>query len=188
MLSPGAASLVEPLQAVQRLLGRFHDQGMVIGGVATSLLGRPRLTVDIDAVILLSTDELPGLMGAAAQEGLVPRIPEAEAFACEHHVLLLRHDESGIPVDISLGMLPFEREAVERSVLHDTGTFAVRLPTPEDLIILKAVAHRLQDLLDIQALIETNPNLDRERIHSWVLQFAEALDMPELWTDIAPWL
>jgi len=98
---------------------------MVIGGVATSLPGRPRLTVDIDAVILLSTDELPGLMGAAAQEGL---------------------------------------------------------------IILKAVAHRFQDLLDIQALIEANPNLDRERIQSWVLQFAEALDMPELWTDIAPWL
>jgi hypothetical protein len=187
VLSPGPASLAEPLQAVQRLLGRFNDQGMVIGGVAASLLGRPRLTVDIDAVILISSDELPALVEAAAREGIVMRIPDGEAFARENHILLLRHLESGIPVDISLGMLPFEREAVERSVLHDTGAFAVRLPTPEDLIILKAVAHRPQDLLDIEAVIEANPNLDRERIRSWVRQFAEALDMPEVWADIAPW-
>jgi len=187
-VSLGAVSLVAPLQAVQRLLGRFNDQGMVIGGVAASLLGKPRLTVDVDAVMLVSSDDLPVLIHAAAQEGLVPRIPEAAAFAREHHVLLLRHLESGIAVEISLGMLPFEREAVERSVLHDTGTFAVRLPTPEDLIILKAVAHRPKDLLDIQALIEANPNLDRERIRFWAGEFAEALDMPELWTDIAPWL
>jgi len=187
-VSLGAVSLVAPLQAVQRLLGRFNDQGMVIGGVAASLLGKPRLTVDIDAVILLSGDDLPSLIHAAAQEGLAPRIPEADAFAREHHVLLLRHVESGIAVDLSLGMLPFEREAVQRSVLHDTGTFAVRLPTPEDLIILKAVAHRPKDLFDIQALIEANPNLDRERIRFWAREFAEALDMPELWTDIAPWL
>jgi hypothetical protein len=172
---------------VQRLLGRFNDEGMVIGGVAASLLGKPRLTVDIDAVILVATDDLPVLMDAAAQEGITPRIPEAEAFAREHRVLLLRHLESGVAVDIALGMLPFEREAVERSVLHDAGTFAIRLPTPEDLIILKAVAHRPQDLLDIQALVETNPELDRERIRTWVREFAGVLEMPELWTDIEPW-
>jgi len=50
------------------------------------------------------------------------------------------------------------------------------------------VAHRAQDLLDIQALIEPNPNLDRPRIEQWVRQFARALDMPGLWEDIAAWL
>ncbi len=187
-MSPDVASLVAPLQAVQRLLARFDDRGVVIGGVAASLLGRPRLTVDIDVVVLVSTDDLPRLIRVAAEEGLVPRLPEAEAFAREHRVLLLCHQESGIPVDISLGILPFEQEAVERSTLHETGTLAVRLPTPEDLIILKAVAHRPKDLIDIQALVEANPGLDRERIRYWVCQFAEALDMPELWTDIAPLL
>jgi hypothetical protein len=187
-VTPGAASLVGPLEAVQRLLARFDDQGMVIGGVAASLLGRPRLTFDIDALILLPTDDLPDLIEAAAREGLAPRIPDAESFAREHRVLLLRHLESGIAVDISLGMLDFEREAVERSILHDAGSFSVRLPTVEDLIILKAVAHRPTDLLDIQALIETNPDLDHEWIRSRVCEFAEALDMPDLWTDIASWL
>jgi hypothetical protein len=187
-VSLGPASLLAPLEAVQRLLGRFNDQGMVIGGVAASLLGKPRLTVNIDVVILLSRDDIPRLITVAGEEGLVPRIPDADSFARENLVLLLRHEASGIAVDVSLGILAFEQEAVARSVLHDAGAFAIRVPTPEDLIILKAVAHRPVDLLDIQALIQTNPNLDRERIRSYVCEFAEALDMPELWTDIALWL
>jgi hypothetical protein len=179
--------LLEPLAAVQRLLTRFGERGMIIGGVAASLLGRPRLTADVDVIMLLSVEELPELIAAAEQEGFVPRIRDAEDFARHHHVLL-RHRESGINVDISLGMLPFEKEAVERSIVYQVGELMLRLPTPEDLIIFKAVAHRPQDLLDIQALIQANPNLDRGRIEHWVREFARALDMPDLWEDIAGWL
>jgi hypothetical protein len=181
-------SLLPPLTALQRLLARFDDQGIVIGGVAASLLGKPRLTADVDAVLLLSVEDLPRLIKAAEQEGLVPRIADAQDFARRNRVLLLRHEASGINVDISLGMLPLEVEAVERSQVRQIGALAIRLPTPEDLIIFKAVAHRPKDLLDIQALIETNPGLDRERIERWVRDFAQLLEMPELWEDIAPWL
>ena len=139
-------------------------------------------------MILAPLAELPELNAAAEQEGLVPRLEDAAEFARRHRVLLLRHPESGINVDLSLGMLPFELEAVERSAIHQIDRLALRLPAPEDLIVLKAVAHRPQDLLDIQALIEANPNLDRARIEHWVRQFARALDMPELWVDIAAWL
>ncbi len=180
--------LIAPLTAVQRLLARFHERGMVIGGVAVSLLGKPRFTADIDVVLLLSVTDIPQLIAAAAQEGLTPRIANADGFAGRHRVLLLRHEASEIGVDISLGMLPFEIEAVERSKPHSIGALTVRLPTPEDLIILKAVAHRPKDLLDIRALIESHPDLDRKRIKRWVQEFADALDMPELWEDIAGWL
>lgn len=182
------ATLLSPLAAVQRLLSRFDDRGIIIGGVAASLLGKPRLTADIDAVLLLSIEDLPLLIEAANQEGLVPRIADAQNFARRHRVLLLRHQGSGINVDVSLGALPFEVEAVERSVVHEVGPIAIRLPTPEDLIIFKAVAHRPQDLLDIQTLIESHLDLDREHIEHWVRDFAQLLEMPEIWDDIAPWL
>ena len=179
------ANLLAPLMALQRLLARFDDQGIIIGGVAASLLGKPRLTADVDAVMLVSTDDLPRLVQAAALEGLAPRIADAEAFARRNRVLLLRHQDTGIDVDVSLGMLPFEVEAVERSVLYSLGDVSVRLPTPEDLIVFKAVAHRPRDLLDIQAIIASHPDLDRARVEYWMRQFAQALDMPELWDDIA---
>ena len=54
MLEPLAA----PLTAVQRLIEQLDNQGVVIGGVAASLLGRPRLTADADALILLSVSDM----------------------------------------------------------------------------------------------------------------------------------
>ena len=43
---------------------------------------------------------------------------------------------------------------MERSHEHRAGTLVLRLPTPEDLIILKAVAHRPKDMLDIPATLQ----------------------------------
>ncbi len=88
-------------------------------------------------------------------------------------------------VDTALGLLPFEIEAAERGQMYQTGTLEVRLPTPEDLIIQKAIAHRPKDMLDIAAIIANHPKLDWQRIAFWLQQFADLLEMPEIWQDIA---
>ena len=149
--------LQSPLAAVQQLLERFDNQGVIIGGVAASVLGVPRFTADVDVVILLAVDRLPRLLESAAELGLVPRIADAEEFARRNRVVLLRHEESGIAVDVSMGMLPFEDEVVARSTVHRIGDLELRLPTSEDLIILKAVAHRGKDLLDIEGIVRGHP-------------------------------
>lgn len=116
---------------------------------------------------------------------MTPRYDNAEAFARHNHVLLLQHKATNIAVDLSLGMLPFEFETVERSRLHRVETIEIRIPTPEDLIIQKAIAHRPKDMADIEAVITSQPKLDWERIRHWVQQFADVLERPEIWTDIA---
>lgn len=181
-------SLMPSLNAVQVIFKQFSDKGVIIRGVAASLLGKPRLTADVDAVIILPMKELPQLIEVAKQVGLFPCITDAEGFAHSHHVLLLRHKERGINVDISLGMWPFEIEAVERGVSYQAGESVIRLTTPEDLIIFKAVAHRPKDLLDIQEIIKSHPKLDKQRIENWVKEFARVLEMPEIWDDISKWL
>ncbi len=178
----------DPLEALDRLLSHFAYRGVVIGGVAVGLLSRPRFTEDLDAMVLLSVDDIPHFLAVAETEGIVPRIEQAEDFARRSRVLLLRHEPSQTDIDISLGVLPFEQEMVARSIAHTIDeTLTIRLPTPEDLIIMKAVARRPKDLLDIQGIIEMNPGLDRQRIQNWVTEFAALLDMPELWEDIADW-
>lgn len=177
-----------PLQALQSLLSAFNNQGVIIGGIAASLLGTPRLTVDLDAVFLLGLDDLPRLLAEAAKHGVEPRIADPVAFAKRSRVLLLRHTMSGTDIDLSLGILPFEVEMVERSQMIDLGVIQLRLPTPEDLIILKAVAHRQKDLEDIKAIAASHPKLDRDRIQFWVEQFGEALDIPNLWEMISRFL
>ncbi len=182
-------SFHDPLEALEKLLSHFDHQGVVIGGVAVSLLGQARFTEDLDAMVLLSVEEIPCFLTAAKKEGIEPRISQAEEFARRNRVLLLRHTRSQTAIDISLGMLPFEQEMVQRSVVYEIdAALKIHLPTPEDLIIMKAVAHRPKDLLDIQGIIQSCPNLDRERIRDWVTQFADILETPELWEDIAVWL
>lgn len=177
-------SFVQPLTALQHLLDRFSAQGVIIGGIATGFLGKPRFTVDLDAMFFASVKDVPHILEMAKEEGIEPRTDKVMEFAQKSRVLLLRHKASGASIDISLGALPFEEEVVARSQVYDVGLLSVRLPTPEDLIILKAVAHRPKDLIDIQTVIDSHPDLDIKRIKQWVTSFADILEMPSLWADI----
>jgi len=156
---------------------------MVIGGVAASVLGRPRLTQDIDALIILGEDQWGSVVAQAEKFGIVPRIDSALDFARRARVLLLRHLESGIDIDISLGGLSFEHGAISRSTVHDVGGIRVRLPRVEDLIVMKAIAHRSKDMQDIEGLLAAHPNVDMKFIRQWVREFANAMTMPDLIED-----
>ena len=81
--------------------------------------------------------------------------------------------------------MAFEEEVVERSVVHEFDeALQVRLPTPEDLIIMKAIAHRPKDYEDIRMLVMKYQNLDYPRIEHWIKSFAEILETPDLWNEI----
>jgi predicted nucleotidyltransferase len=177
-------SFLAPLEALQKLIEKFDNRGVVIGGIASSLLGKTRLTADLDVMILLSINDIPDLIREAGNAGLEMRIDNADEFARKNRVLLLRHRDSATNIDITLGNLPFEEEVVERSQLINIGKISIRLPTVEDLIIMKAVAHRAKDILDIQGVVDANPDLDKQRIEYWLRQFAEALESPEIWLDV----
>jgi len=49
---------------------------------------------------------------------------------------------------------------------------------------MKAVAHRPRDAVDIEAVLDAHPKLDKARVRRWVEEFSEALEMPEIYTDL----
>jgi hypothetical protein len=63
------------IEALQRLLEKFDDRGVIIGAIAVGFLGRPRLTEDVDAMFLLSTQDISKFLVAAKNENIEPRIP-----------------------------------------------------------------------------------------------------------------
>jgi predicted nucleotidyltransferase len=173
------------IEALQRLLARFDNRGVIIGGIAVGFLGKPRLTEDVDALFLLSVQEIPRFLKTARIENIQTRIPNAEEFARKNRVLLLQYSPTQTNIDISLGILPFEEEMVERGMVRSINVLSIRLPTPEDLIIMKAIAHRPKDLEDIRTIVDKNPKLDIDRIRQWVQSFGDVLEDPSLWDDIA---
>lgn len=158
---------------------------MIIGGVASSLLGQARLTIDIDATVMIDDKEVDRFLTQASAEGLSPRKMHSAEFMRRSAMLLLQHDATGIPIDINQGRLPFEFLAAKRAKMKRRGGINIPIPTPEDLIVMKAIAHRPKDLEDIRGIVESQPSLDMTYIRKHVQDFGDALDMPALWKDIS---
>jgi len=178
------APLLTILRHLMAWLQAGKVQGVVIGGVAASLWGRPRLTRDVDALVLLEEGRWGEFLAAGAGHGFLPRRADALTFARETRVLLMRHGESGIDLDLVFGSLPFEKEAAIRAKWVDLGGVAIPLSSPEDLIIMKAVAHRPRDLEDIAAILAAQPGLNVRRVRRWLREFSGALEMPEILNDL----
>jgi hypothetical protein len=180
---PSPASLHAALADLAKWLGAARVPAMIIGGVAASALGRPRLTQDIDALVIVPDSDWPNVVDSAERYGIVARIEGALEFARRSRVLLLRHTNSGIDIDVTFGGLPFEQAAVEKSSAHDIGGLQVRLPRVEDLLVMKAIARRPKDIEDIRGLLAANPRADISEVRRWITQFATAMGMADILED-----
>lgn len=100
------AAFIRVLTDLTAWFADAHVSAMVVGGVAVSILGRPRATRDIDVLTTLSDDRWAEALSSAARHGIAARVASPLEFARRTRVLLLRHEESGIDVDIILGGFP----------------------------------------------------------------------------------
>jgi hypothetical protein len=167
---------IEPLPDLMRWWRAARVRGTIIGGLAVSLLSRPRLTRDIDAVVLVDEDDWEKFLALGQRHKFLPRIKGVVPFARESRVFLMRHGPSGKDVDLAIAGTPFESEVVARASKRRIARTLVPLASPEDLVIYKAVAQRPQDIIDIATIVEFFPDLDVARIRRWTSQFAEHLE------------
>ena len=124
-----------------------------IGGIAVQRWGEPRLTVDADLTLLTGfggeESYVDALLGAFRA-----RIEGAREFALRRRVLLVEATNT-IPLDVSLGAIPFEERVIERSSAFPIQEGASLMTCcAEDLIVLKTVAGRDQDWADIRGVVD----------------------------------
>lgn len=174
------ASLLVALGDLVKWLDAARVPSMVIGGIAASVLGRPRLTQDIDALAFLRESDWARALDVAAHHGIVARIENPLDFAHRSRVLLMTHLASGIDMDITFSSLSFEQTAIEMSEVHDVGGLRVRLPRIEDLLVMKAIAGRPKDLQDIEGLLAAHPDAKVSVARQWIREFATAMSMPDI--------
>ncbi len=183
MAEPLPPGMLAPLADLGRWLDAIGAKFVVVGGIAVSFLSRPRFTQDVDALAILAEAEWESAIAIAPNHGIIPRIEDALNFARRSRVLLLRHVESAIDIDLILGGLSFEQSAVDHARIHYIGGVQVRLPRVEDLLIMKAVAHRPQDMYDIDGLLAAHPDTNIEAVRRWVREFGAATAMSDLLDD-----
>jgi hypothetical protein len=162
------------LDAAVEVDRRLRESGLqycMIGGVALQRWAEPRMTLDVDVTVMTEFgSELPIVQQLL--HFFPPRVADAEDFALESRVLLLK-TESGVGIDISLGAVPFEARMIERSSIWTLDEDrALRTCSTADLVIQKAFAGRDQDWLDVQRVIDR--------------QTAEALDTELILRELKP--
>lgn len=159
----------------------FDERGIrfaLIGGLAVSLRGQPRMTVDVDLVILAAVDEALELVRQIASTPFEPLFSGVEEVVAKAYILPLRHRVTGIRVDAAIGMSGFERQAVERAAAVTIGDVRVPVVVVEDLLVMKALAGRPQDEQDIRGLIAAQRDaIDWHRCLTLARQLGEAVDL-----------
>ena len=183
-----SASLLPTLRDLAEWLRATHTPYVLIGGVAVSMVGRARITQDVDAAVVIDDDKLDAFIESGAKFGFAPRVADPVRFAQETCMLLMAHKEDGVRLDIALAKTQFEQDAIKHAVPFSAGGINVCVPRVEDLIIMKAVSGRGIDLADIDTLLDMNPRADRRRIRRLARVFAEGLENPEIAERLDPLL
>lgn len=137
----------------------------IVGGVAVNLHGVPRMTYDIDIVPGLDRANLEALAAVLAKLRLSPRVPVTLAhFAdpeyrremAERNLLAVTFTDSNDPLrEVDVLVSPPNIDAdqiVARGTELRLGDLPVHVVSLSDLIEMKRLAGRAQDLADVQHL------------------------------------
>lgn len=161
------------LDAIGRILRGLGIRFVLIGALAANRYRiTTRLTQDVD---LLLADLGPGL--AALERALATEGFELRRADPGGALLRLRHSELGA-ADLIVAATDYERELIARARPEPLGPGApVHVAAPEDVIVLKLIAGRAQDLADIEAVLAAGIPLDATYVERW----AEFWEVLELW-------
>lgn len=151
-----------------------------IGGLAVQRWGKPRFTADADLTLLTGFGGEAEFVDAIL-ETFPGRISAAREFALQSRVLLV-HASNDIPIDISLGAIPFEERTISRcSPWRIDESTVLTTCGAEDLIVQKCFADRPQDWLDVEGIVgRQDRRLDRNLIVAELTPLAVLKEKPEI--------
>ncbi|ULA64728.1 MAG: hypothetical protein LZF86_190021 [Nitrospira sp.] len=153
-------------EAIVRALNDASVRYLVAGGLAVNAHGYLRFTKDVDFVIQLIPDNVARAFVALGTLGYLPVAPVTveqfadratrEGWIREKNMQVLqlwsdRHRETSIDIFVH-EPFPFEEEYAKALLKPLYGTIEVRFVSIPTLIVMKEVAGREQDRIDIEHL------------------------------------
>lgn len=139
---------------------------LLVGGLAMNLHGVPRMTMDVDLLLVMDTDNLDRFIACAEHLNLAPVIPvpltalkNAELrheWHTQRHMIAfaLQNNQAHIPILVDILIAPplDVDAAYRRAITRDVNGLCVKVASIDDLITLKLRTGRAQDESDIEHL------------------------------------
>jgi hypothetical protein len=164
--SPGLShELLDGTLALADALNKYRLPYALIGGLAAGYRTHARFTRDVDFLLTVPQLTLPRLL-----EDLVPRgftfdlLTAIREFTQDHMTVLSFH---GIRIDWLKAVIPAYQHVLDRATEENWQGHPIRVASAEGLILLKLLAFRTQDQLDIENLVAAHrENLDQAWIEN----------------------
>lgn len=160
------------LRDIVSIMERLGLAYAVIGGIAVRAYGIPRPTYDLDFTVSIPRDRLTELYGSVEASGY--SVPEnyqsgwVDTVAGMPLVKIRCYLQGqGVDVDVFLAETPFQQEIVNRRRLVETLDGSVWLASPEDVVLLKLLAYRSRDISDVNDILFTHGQLDKDYLLHW---------------------
>jgi hypothetical protein len=165
-----------PLAWLARTLSELRLPYAVIGAHAVNAWLEPRVTADIDVTIELSAASNRALADAFARAGFErSRVHGVDAPSGPDFLRFASPDRS-VTIELQSAKTDLQREVIRRAV---SGAEGLRVATPEDLIVLKLIANRPKDQLDLLGLLVL-PGLDWGYVEHWAREWGVLGSLGEL--------
>lgn len=151
--------VLEAAKEVQDFFEQNEWRFCFIGGIAVQRWAIPRNTNDVDITLMtgIGPEEEVTLKILERFESRIKDDPLS--FFIPRRIVLASVQNVGI--DISLGSLEFEENAVERSSYCEfIPGISLRTCSAEDLVVFKAFASRNKDWGDVESILSIQEKLD----------------------------
>lgn len=135
------------------VLKKHGFQYALIGGLAASIRGRTRTTEDVGIVIQSEISEALQFLTVLVETMLTPLFPDVQAVIRRSYILPLRHQETGVTIDLAIGASGFEHQVIARATDIKISSRSIRVATAEDILLMKIMAGRPQDNQDIDGIV-----------------------------------
>jgi hypothetical protein len=168
-------TLLEAASELGEVFSRFQIRYALIGALAAGYRSRGRSTRDVDFLVSIPQLTLPPLLDELQARGFEFDPTTAIREWTQHHMLVMSYH--GARVDWLKPAIAAYAHVLDGATEEPWIHHPIRIASPEGVILLKLIAFRPQDVVDIESVIISNrASLDIDWIRTEWQSFAELED------------
>lgn len=172
---PDPGFMADAIATLLDLLDEARVEHVVIGGHAVNAWLEPRFTADVDVTVHAGAGDLDRLRAVLAGRGYRVTREHGTALPSGPDFVRFVSEGEGVTLEVQTAKTEFQREVLRRAAASG----GPRIATPEDLIVMKLIANRAKDQLDLLGLVRLD-GLDWAYVEAWATEWEVAERLHEL--------
>ena len=175
--------LEEVYKKIVTFLNTEKYKYLIIGGIAAGTLGEPRVTGDVDVDLMTSADDIPDFLDKAKKAGF--KVSKEKCLRTAEQTGTFQIYYGDFHIDFIIASTDLENQAFKRR--KTIGLYGIKafFPTPEDLVLLKIIPARKQDLLDVERIILRHKGkLDTDYLKTWARKLCDEAEDMRIWNEL----